>query len=86
MRKFKFFSIIIVSREKNCIILLRITERMWKNKVVHFDTFVPETDEKRVFLGGLDVKNRGDSGWTAEKSFGKFLSDFRGQKPYISRV
>lgn len=66
---FENFSSIIVSREKNCIIPLRSTKRKWENKVVHFDTFVPETDERRVIMGGLDVKNRGDGGWTAEKSF-----------------
>ena len=49
---------------------------MWKNKVVHFDTFVPETDEKQVISGGLDVKNRGDDGWTAEKSFWKIFVGF----------
>lgn len=49
---------------------------MWKNKVVPFDTFIPETDEKRVILGGLDVKNGGDGGWTAEKSFWKIFVGF----------
>ena len=73
---FENYSIIIVSREKNCIILLRITKRIWKNKVVPFDTFVPETDEKQVISGGLDVKNRGDGGWTAEKSFWKIFVGF----------
>ena len=42
---------------------------MWKNKVVLFDTFAPETDEKQVISGGLGVKNRGDGGRVAEKSF-----------------
>lgn len=76
MRKFKFFSIIIVSREKNCIILLRITKRIWENKVASFDTFVPETDGKWVISGGLDVKNGGDGGWTAEKNFWKIFVGF----------
>lgn len=76
MNNFENYSIIIVSREKNCIIPLRITERMWKNKVVPFDTFVPETDEKQVISGGLDVKNRGGGGWTAEKIFWKIFVGF----------
>lgn len=66
---FENYSIIIVSREKNCIIPLRSTKRKWENKVVRFDTFVPETEEKQVILGGLGVKNRGDGGRVAEKSF-----------------
>ena len=73
---FENFSIIIVSREKNCIIPLRITERIWKNKVVHFDTFVSETDERRVILGGLGVKNRGCGERTTEKSFWKIFVGF----------
>ena len=72
----KIYSIIIVSREKNCIILLRITKRIWKNKVVPFDTFLPETDERRVILGGLGVKNRGCGERTAEKSFWKIFVGF----------
>ncbi len=73
---FENYSIIIVSREKKCIIPLRITKWIWENKVVPFDTFVPETDERRVILGGLGVKNRGDGGWTAEKSFWKIFVGF----------
>ena len=72
----KIYSIIIVSREKSCIIPLRITERIWKNKVVPFDTFLPETDEKQVISGGLVVKNRGYDGRVAEKSFWKTFVGF----------
>ena len=84
---FENYSIIIVSREKNCIILLRITKRIWENKVASFDTFVPETDEKRVISGGLGVKNRGDGGRMAEKKFLEiFCRILAAKKPYISRV